>query len=49
MTKIFIDGLYKDSLRIATLKDSTLEDFEFETNEKEKEAEGYCRYGMFLF
>lgn len=36
MTQILIDGLYYgDSLRIATLKNEELEDFEFQTNDKE--------------
>jgi ribonuclease E len=35
MKKILIDGLYKNNLRIAILNDNGLEDFEFETTEKE--------------
>lgn len=35
MRKILVDGLYRNNTRVAILNDSILEDFEFETSEKE--------------
>lgn len=35
MKKILIDGLYQNNIRVALLNDNDLEDFEFETSEKE--------------
>jgi ribonuclease E len=35
MKKILIDGLYQNNIRVALLNDNELEDFEFETSEKE--------------
>lgn len=35
MQKILVDGLYKNNLRVAIIGESGLEDFDFETSEKE--------------
>lgn len=35
MRKVLIDGIYRNSLRVATLQEGELEDFEFEGSEKE--------------
>lgn len=35
MTTILIDGLYRSNIRMSILKENILEDFDFETTEKE--------------